>query len=78
MRPMLSYQEKSHRGALSCCQRTTKGYLMQTQAVVIMPGPRPTLALRLPWYVDIIAMVVRKVEQGSRMGRVKNSLKDTA
>jgi len=51
---------------------------MQTQAVDILPGPRPTLALRLPWHVDIIAMVVRKVEQGSRMGRVKNSLKDTA
>jgi len=52
--------------------------MMQTQTVVIMPGHRPTLALRLPWYVDIIAMVVRKVKQGSRMGRVKNSLKDTA
>lgn len=51
---------------------------MQTQAVDILQGPRPMLALRLPWYVDIIAMIVIKVEQGSRMGRVKNSLKDTA
>lgn len=51
---------------------------MQTQAVDILQGPCPMLALRVPWYVDIIAMIVRKVEQGSRMGRVKNSLKDTA
>ena len=60
VRPVLSHQP--HSRALSYRQRTTKGYMMQTQAVDIMPGPRPTLALILPWYVDIIAMVVRKVE----------------
>ena len=76
--PTLIHQEPSRGGALSCYQRTTKGHIMQTQAVDILQGPRPMLALRLPWYVDIIAMIVIKVEQGSRMGRVKNSLKDTA
>jgi len=70
--------ESWHGCVLSYRQRTTKGYMTQTQAFDVTQGLRPTLALRIPWYVDIVAMVVRKVEQGSRMGRVKNSLKDTA
>ena len=75
---MLGHQEPWDGRALSYCQRTTKGYMMQTQAFDVLQGPRPTLALILPWYIDIVAMVVRKVEQGSRMGRFKNGLKDTA
>jgi hypothetical protein len=46
-------------------------------AIAILKGQRSALALGLPWHVNIIAMVVGKVEHGSGMTSVKNSLEDT-
>jgi len=38
-------------------------------------GHRSALAFGLAWYIDIIAMVMGKVEQGPAMAGVENSLK---
>jgi hypothetical protein len=52
-----------------------KRRVMKRRTVDILQGHRSALALGLPRYVDIIAMVMRKVKQGSAMAGVKNSLK---
>lgn len=48
------------------------------RAIDILHGQRSAFAFGLPWDVDTIAMVMGKVEHGSRMASVENSLKDTA
>lgn len=44
----------------------------------ILYGHRSALTLGLPWHVDVVAMVMGKVEHGSGMTRVENGLKVTA
>jgi len=51
---------------------------MERRTVGILQGHRSTRAFGLPRYVDIIAMVMRKVKKGSAMAGVKNSLKKTS
>jgi hypothetical protein len=46
-------------------------------AIGILEGQRSALALGLPWHVDIVAMMMGKVEHSSGMTSVKNGLKDT-
>jgi len=50
---------------------------MWRPTVDVLHGHRSAFALGLPWNVDTIAMVVGKVEHGSGMASVKNSLKHT-
>lgn len=52
--------------------------MIRRRANFIMQGLRSALALALPWYIDLIAMIVRQIEHGSGMGCVKDSLQDTA
>jgi hypothetical protein len=47
-------------------------------AIDILHGHRSAFAFGLPWNVDIIAMVMGKVEHGSGVGSVDNSLENTA
>ena len=47
-------------------------------AIDILYGHRSTFAFELPRNVDIIAMVMGKVEHGSGMASVDNSLENTA
>jgi hypothetical protein len=47
-------------------------------AIDILHGHRSTFAFGLPWNVDIITMVMGKVEHGSGMGSVENGLENTA
>jgi hypothetical protein len=51
---------------------------MSRPTITILHGHRPALALGLPWHVDIVAMVVGKVQQRSGMTSVENGLKDAA
>ena len=48
--------------------------MIRRRTVGILHGHRSALALGLPWYVDIVAVVVGEVEHRSRMARVKDSL----
>jgi len=50
---------------------------MRRLAIDILHGHRSTFAFGLPWNVDIIAMVMGKVEHGSGMASVENSLENT-
>jgi len=50
--------------------------MTRRRTVDILDGHRSALALGQPWYVDIIAVVVGKVEHRSGIGCVKNDLKD--
>jgi hypothetical protein len=45
-------------------------------AIDILHGPRPAFAFGYPRNVDIIAMVMGKVEHGSGMAGVENSLEN--
>ena len=47
-------------------------------AIDILHGHRSAFAFGLPWNVDIVAMVMGKVEHGSGMASVENSLENTA
>jgi hypothetical protein len=47
-------------------------------AIDILHGHRSAFAFGLPWNVDIVAMVMGKVEHGSGMASVENSLESTA
>jgi hypothetical protein len=49
----------------------------ERRTIGILQGHRSTLAFGLPWYKDAIAMVMGKVEQGSGMASIKNSLTET-
>ena len=55
-----------------------KGRVMWRLAIDILHGHRSALAFGLPWNIDIIAMVMGKVEHGSRMASVENRLENTA
>jgi hypothetical protein len=55
-----------------------KGRVMCRRTIDILHGHRSAFAFGLPWNVDIIAMVMGKVEHGSGMASVENSLKNTA
>jgi len=46
-------------------------------AIDILHGHRSAFAFGLPWNVDIIAIVMGKVEHGSGMASVENSLENT-
>jgi hypothetical protein len=54
-----------------------KGRVMWRLAINILHGHRSAFAFGLPWDVDIIAMVMGKVEHGSGMASVENSLENT-
>jgi hypothetical protein len=54
-----------------------KGRVMCRLAIDILHGHRSAFTFRFPWNVDTIAMIMRKVEHGSGMGRVENSLEST-
>ena len=51
---------------------------MRKLAIDILHGHRSAFAFGLPWNVDIIAMIMGKVEHSSGMASVKNSLENTA
>lgn len=51
---------------------------MSRLTIDILHGHRPAFAFGLPWNVDIIAMVMGKVEHGPGMASVENSLENTA
>ena len=50
---------------------------MRRLTIDILHGHRSAFALRLPWNVDIIAMVMGQVEHGSGMAGVENGLENT-
>jgi hypothetical protein len=54
-----------------------KGRVMWRLAIDILHGHRSAFSFGLPWNVDIIAMVMRKVEHASGMASVDNSLEST-
>ena len=54
-----------------------KGRVMWRLAVDILHGHRSAFAFGLPWNVDIIAMVMGKVEHGSGMASIENGLENT-
>ena len=66
------------------CRRTKqmlvyeKGRVMCRLAIDIPHGHRSAFAFGLPWNVDVIAMVMGKVEHSSGMASVENSLENTA
>jgi hypothetical protein len=55
-----------------------KGRVAWRLAIDILHGHRSAFAFGLPWDVDVIAMVMGKVEQGSGMASVENGLENTA
>jgi hypothetical protein len=52
------------------------GRVMWKLAIDIPHGHRSAFAFGLPWNVDTVAMVMRKIEHGSGMASVENSLKN--
>jgi len=56
--------------------KSMKLLMTRRRTVDILDGHRSALALGHPRYVDIIAVVVGKVEHRSGIGCVKNGLKD--
>ena len=55
-----------------------EGKSMCRLTIAILHGHRQALVLGLPWHVDVVATVMRKIQQLAGIGSVENGLKDVA